>query len=209
MDPITQPQVCTMPRAVKVLLGVFITIVSIGGLYGAFLLAQAVSFTAFHYRIPSPFTSSKITVAATTSAEMPNSGGNDAAAQSAQQALLAGTPKFIRGAVSVVHSSSLAVTTDQGTIAVSITPDTKVVRPGAMKDTGAFNKEQALFNAQLTVLQKDPAANKEALARIVTPTPFIETPAVFSDIKNGDMVVVACDGTSPAGACDALEVVKM
>jgi len=181
-------------------------IVCIGGLYGAFLFAQAVSFTVFHYRLPSPFTSSKVITATTTSTEVPSADGNDAAAQ---QALLAGTPKFIRGAVSVVHSSSLTVTTDQGTITVSTTPDTKVVHPGATKDTAEFNKEQALFNAQLTVLQKDPVANKEALARIVTPTPFTETPAAFSDIKDGAMVVVACDGTSPTGTCDALEIVKM
>ena len=205
MEPITQPRTCTMPLAAKIPLGIIMTIATVGGLYGAFLLTQAISSTAFHYHIPSPFVSGAIAApAATPSAAA--AGGNDAAAQ---QALMAGTPKFIRGAVSVVHSSSLTVTTDQGTITVSTTPDTKVVHPGAAKDTAEFNKEQALFNAQLTVLQKDPTANKEALARIVTPTPFVETPAVFSDVKNGNMVVVACDGTSPAGTCDALEIVKM
>lgn len=112
------------------------------------------------------------------------------------------------GTVAEVGNGSMKVKVSgrETVAAISISADTELQIAGPFKDIETQREELAAYNAQVALLVKDPAKNKEALTAIRVPPTQTATPATLADFKAGDQVLVVASGVDTSGAYRAVFV---
>ena len=116
---------------------------------------------------------------------------------------------FLGGAVTHVESAGLIVKTDSGSVSVSVTSATTFAEQETLKSSTTQQAELDEYNALVQKLFEDPEKNKARLERMLPPPLFTERPILFSDLKEGDEIMIISDGKNSAGSYDALNIIKV
>lgn len=81
---------------------------------------------------------------------------------------------------------------------IIIRSSTAIVSQGAQKDDATYAKDMEEFRQHSFDLAQDPEKNHDALARLLAPSPFIETVISLNEIKAGDLVTAYMDSGGAA-----------
>jgi hypothetical protein len=97
----------------------------------------------------------------------------------------------IAGTVASIESNAIVVSGAAGTTQhIAITSATVILTQGGRKDQKTIDAEMEAFRQSSNKLAADPTNNHDALATLIAPSPYVETPISLSAVKPGDSVTV-------------------
>lgn len=117
------------------------------------------------------------------------------------------TPELVTGTVSSLNGNVLKLETPSGERSFAVPESVAVVSTdGTLKDQSVRDTDQDAYNARVSDLLKDPAKNPDELARLMPPSPFIETAIALAVLKPGDRVSVQVFGSGKTA--EVLKIIR-